>query len=78
MAGVDIRTVQELLGHETIAMTVRYSHLAPQHTLAAVEKLVPKTGESVVATAGASATTTATERVVSSVATEPVLQQVIQ
>ncbi len=39
MAGVDIRTVQELLGHKTIAMTVRYSHLAPKHTLAVVERL---------------------------------------
>jgi len=39
MVGVDIRTVQELLGHKTIAMTVRYSHLAPKHTLAAVERL---------------------------------------
>jgi len=39
MAGVDIRTVQELLGHRTIGMTVRYSHLAPKHTLAAVERL---------------------------------------
>jgi site-specific recombinase XerD len=39
MAGVDIRTVQELMGHKTIAMTVRYSHLAPKHTLAAVERL---------------------------------------
>jgi site-specific recombinase XerD len=39
MAGVDIRTVQELLGHKTIGMTVRYSHLAPKHTLAAVEQL---------------------------------------
>lgn len=39
MAGVDIRTAQELLGHKTIAMTVRYSHLAPKHTLAAVERL---------------------------------------
>jgi hypothetical protein len=36
MAGVDL---QELLGHKTIAMTVRYSHLAPKHTLAAVERL---------------------------------------
>jgi site-specific recombinase XerD len=27
MAGVDLRTVQELMGHKTIAMTVRYSHL---------------------------------------------------
>jgi site-specific recombinase XerD len=39
MAGVDIRTVQELLGHKTIGMTARYSHLAPKHTLAAVERL---------------------------------------
>jgi site-specific recombinase XerD len=39
MVGVDIRTVQELLGHKTIGMTVRYSHLAPKHTLAAVERL---------------------------------------
>jgi site-specific recombinase XerD len=39
MKGVDIRTLQELLGHKTIAMTVRYAHLAPKHTLAAVERL---------------------------------------
>jgi integrase len=39
MAGVDIRTVQDLLGHKTISMTVRYSHLAAKHTLAAVERL---------------------------------------
>jgi len=39
MAGVDLRTVQELLGHKTIAMMVRYAHLAPKHTLAAVERL---------------------------------------
>ncbi|MGH9393069.1 MAG: tyrosine-type recombinase/integrase, partial [Terriglobales bacterium] len=39
MAGVDLRTVQELLGHRTIQMTVRYAHLAPQHTLEAVERL---------------------------------------
>ena len=31
--------MQELLGHKTIAMTVRYSHLAPKHILAAVERL---------------------------------------
>lgn len=39
MAGVDLRTVQELMGHRTLAMTCRYAHLAPQHQLGAVEKL---------------------------------------
>jgi site-specific recombinase XerD len=39
MAGVDLRTVQELLGHKTYQMTLRYAHLAPSHTAAAVEKL---------------------------------------
>jgi len=39
IAGVDLRTVQELMGHKSIEMTVRYSHLAPKHTLAAVERL---------------------------------------
>jgi site-specific recombinase XerD len=32
MAGVDIRTVQELMGHKTIAMAIRYSHRAPKPT----------------------------------------------
>ena len=27
------------MGHKTIQMTVRYAHLAPQHKLAAVERL---------------------------------------
>ena len=40
MAGVDIRTVAELMGHQTIQMTMRYAHLAPAHTLAAVQMLV--------------------------------------
>ncbi len=47
MAGVDIRTVAELMGHQTIRMTMRYAYLAPAHTLAAVQMLVPtdsKTG----------------------------------
>ncbi len=29
MAGVDLRTVQELMGHKTIQMTCRYAHLGP-------------------------------------------------
>jgi hypothetical protein len=39
MAGVDIRTVQELMGHKTIAMTLRYSHLSPDHKRKAMEAL---------------------------------------
>jgi len=39
MAGVDIRTVQELLGHKTISMTLRYSHLSPNHTRQAIATL---------------------------------------
>jgi len=40
MAGVDIRTVAQLLGHSTIQMTMRYAHLAPEHGQAAVDRLV--------------------------------------
>jgi integrase len=39
MAGVDIRTIAELMGHKRIQMTMRYAHLAPAHNLAAVERL---------------------------------------
>ncbi len=42
MAEIDLRTVQELLGHKTIAMTVRYSHLSPTHLREAVERLTEK------------------------------------
>jgi integrase len=41
MAGVDLRTVAELMGHSSIQMTMRYAHLAPQHSRAAVDRLVP-------------------------------------
>jgi len=41
MAGVDLRTVAELMGHSSIQMTMRYAHLTPQHNRAAVDRLVP-------------------------------------
>jgi Phage integrase family len=40
MAGVDLRTVADLMGHATIQMTMRYAHLAPKHKLDAVERLL--------------------------------------
>jgi integrase len=39
MAGVDITTVKELLGHKTLTMTLRYAHLAPSHKVKAVNIL---------------------------------------
>ena len=39
MADVDICTVAELMGHQSIQMTIRYAHLAPEHKLVAVERL---------------------------------------
>ena len=39
MAGQNQRTVQELLGHKTPAMTARYSHLSPEHLKGAVASL---------------------------------------
>jgi integrase len=39
MKGVDLRTVQELLGHKSITMTCRYAHLSQSHLKEAVEKL---------------------------------------
>ena len=39
MMGVDLKTVQELMGHKTIEMTLRYSHLSQPHKRAAVDDL---------------------------------------
>ncbi|MBI4532086.1 MAG: site-specific integrase [Candidatus Latescibacteria bacterium] len=39
MAGVDLVTVKELLGHTDIATTMRYAHLAPDHKRLAITKL---------------------------------------
>jgi len=40
MAGVPLRTLAELLGHRTLAMVMRYAHLAPAHLRDAVERIV--------------------------------------
>ena len=45
MAGVELRTVAELMGHKTIQMTMRYAHLAPAHQLSAVERLMSFSAE---------------------------------
>ncbi len=39
MAGVDLTTVKELLGHKSTKMTERYSHLSPKHKANAVKVL---------------------------------------
>ncbi len=43
MAGVDLNTVRELLGHKSLLMTIRYSHLSQDHKKRAVELLDSKT-----------------------------------
>jgi integrase len=40
MAGVDLMTLRELMGHSSITITQRYCHPTPAHKLAAVAKLV--------------------------------------
>jgi site-specific recombinase XerD len=39
MNGNTVRTVQDLLGHKDIRMTIRYSHLSREHLQAAVNTL---------------------------------------
>jgi integrase len=39
MKGIDLRTVQELLGHGDMRMTLKYAHLGPDHVRKAVEVL---------------------------------------
>jgi integrase len=40
MAGVDLRTVAELLGHRTLQMVMRHSHLGPEHQTSEIDRLV--------------------------------------
>jgi integrase len=42
MAGVDLRTVQELGGWKSLAMVERYSHLSRPHVAAAIERIATR------------------------------------
>lgn len=42
MEGVNLKTVQELMGHKTIARTARYAHLAPGYLETELETLVER------------------------------------
>jgi len=39
MQGVDIKTVQQVMGHRQIKMTMRYSHLSPEYVQEAIGRL---------------------------------------
>lgn len=56
MAGVDLRTVQALMGHKTLDMTTRYAHLSPAHQLEAVNRLVSRKSTDTSTDTGAPAT----------------------
>jgi len=47
MSGVDLRTVQELLGHKMFNMTLRYAHLSPDHKRKAVDDLASEMQDAV-------------------------------
>jgi len=42
MDGTDLKTIQELLGHKTFRMTLRYAHLSPDHKRKAVDNFASK------------------------------------
>ena len=44
MYGMDIRTLQELMGHRDIKMTMRYSHLSKRYLRKAVNRMVTSRG----------------------------------
>jgi integrase len=39
MAGVDLRTLADILGHSTMQMVQRYTHLLDDHKLKAVDRI---------------------------------------
>ncbi|MGB9462450.1 MAG: site-specific integrase [Candidatus Acidiferrum sp.] len=49
MAGVDLATLKELMGHSNISTTLRYVHPTPEHTIEAVAKLEKFNAEQLIA-----------------------------
>jgi len=39
MKGIDLKTVQQVMGHKVIKTTMRYSHLSPEYVQQAIERL---------------------------------------
>ena len=52
MAGVDLRTVQELGGWASLKMVERYSHLSPSHKADAIERIASKNSTTLFTTPG--------------------------
>lgn len=48
MRGRTLKEIQEILGHKSFSMTLRYAHLSPRHLRTALESLVGLTPEAVV------------------------------
>lgn len=44
MAGIQLRTVQELAGHQSYETTLRYAHLSPEHVRSAIKALDERRG----------------------------------
>lgn len=78
MAGVDLRTVAELMGHSSIQMTMRYAHLAPQHNRAAVDRLVSLSDSRATETKSSKAPKRENELVTKSVTRQNILSRILQ